>query len=92
MADGSGTVSVLLGNGDGTFQAPMSVLVGNAPFSVVVGDFNGDGAPDLAMIGANDVSVLLGTGEAAPRSRGSGRPSSGTRAVSDETLVTPIQS
>ncbi|HKV61586.1 MAG TPA: VCBS repeat-containing protein, partial [Candidatus Acidoferrum sp.] len=41
-------VSVLLGNGDGTFQAVRNFPVGEAPVSVAVGDFNGDGIPDLA--------------------------------------------
>ena len=40
---GSNTVSVFLGNGDGTFQTQASYAVGGGPSSVVVGDFNGDG-------------------------------------------------
>ena len=48
----SNTVSVLLGNGDGTFQAAVNYGVGTKPFSVVVGDFNGDGKPDLAVTNA----------------------------------------
>src|SRR5437867_12391463 len=40
---GSNDVSVLLGNGDGSFQAAQSFAVGNGPTSVAVGDFNGDG-------------------------------------------------
>ncbi|WP_193789081.1 FG-GAP repeat domain-containing protein, partial [Zavarzinella formosa] len=63
---GDGTVSVLLGNGDGTFApAPGSPsAVGAGPFSVAVGDVNGDGKPDLvtANFGGNTVSVLLGGG------------------------------
>jgi len=42
-------VSVLLGNGDGIFQAAVNYGVGSPPFSVPVGDFNGDGKPDLAV-------------------------------------------
>jgi hypothetical protein len=43
-----GTVSVLLGNGDGTFQAAMTYgSGGNETQSVSVGDLNGDGKPDL---------------------------------------------
>jgi hypothetical protein len=45
----SGFVSVLLGNGDGTFQAPVSCVVGPGPFSLVAGDFRGDGHTDLAV-------------------------------------------
>ena len=46
---GSNNVSVLLGNGDGTFQAAVNYAAGNAPNSVAVGDFNGDGKADLAV-------------------------------------------
>ena len=62
----SGTVSVLLGNGDGTFQAQTSLYRATAaPYSVAVGDFNGDGKPDLAATNyyGNTVSVLLGNGD-----------------------------
>jgi hypothetical protein len=63
---GYGGVSVLLGQGDGTFLTAQSYATGNGPVSVAVGDFNGDGKPDLAV--ANDtypgtVSVLLGQGD-----------------------------
>ena len=58
------TVSVLLGNGDGTFQEARDSAVSTVgPSSVAVGDFNGDGVPDLAVVGANGVSVLLGHGD-----------------------------
>jgi hypothetical protein len=61
----SNNVSVLLGNGDGTFQAARNFGVGSYPLSVAVGDFNGDGVPDLAVANAssNNVSVLLGNGD-----------------------------
>jgi hypothetical protein len=54
-------VSVLLGNGDGTFQPAMTYDAGGYPKSVAVGDFNGDGTPDLAVSlpGSNGVSILL---------------------------------
>src|SRR5216684_5547948 len=61
----NGSVSVLLGNGDGSFQTARSFGAGIWPSSVAVGDFNADGVPDLAVAnrGSNDVSVLLGNGD-----------------------------
>jgi hypothetical protein len=59
-----GTVSVLLGQGDGTFLYPQTFPAGINPTSVAVADFNGDGIPDLAVAGfAGTVSVLLGQGD-----------------------------
>ena len=62
---GSNNVSVLLGNGDGTFQAPANYSAGNTPVSVALGDFNGDGKLDLVVANSNSgsVSVLLGNGD-----------------------------
>ncbi len=62
---GDNTVSVLLGNGDGTFQAPVNYAVGNFPVSVVVGDFNQDGKQDLAVANqsSQSISLLLGNGD-----------------------------
>jgi hypothetical protein len=59
------TVSVLLGNGDGTFQPAVNYGTGVGPWTVVVGDFNLDGTADLAVANANagTVSVLLGNGD-----------------------------
>jgi len=61
----SGTVSVFLGNGDGTFQSQVTYATGSGPMSAAVGDFNGDGIPDLAVTNmwGNTVSVLLGNGD-----------------------------
>ncbi len=62
---GDNSVSVLLGNGDGTFRTHANYPTGNSPQSVAMGDFNGDGRPDLAVANAGDntVSVLLGKGD-----------------------------
>ena len=66
VANNSGNnISVLLGNGDGTFQPAVNYGVGSSPESVAVGDFNRDGKLDLAVtnINRNSISVLLGKGD-----------------------------
>jgi hypothetical protein len=62
---GSNTVTILLGNGDGTFQAGVDYATGSEPDSVIVTDFNGDGKPDVAVRNytSNSVSILLGNGD-----------------------------
>ncbi len=57
-------MTVLLGNGDGTFPFKLTYSVGNGPDHVAVGDFNGDGHLDLAVTNYSDntVVVLLGNG------------------------------
>jgi hypothetical protein len=69
---GSPKVSVLLGNGDGTFQPAVNYAAGNNPYSIVFGDFDGDGYADLAVTsdtdlanppGQNSLNVLLGNGD-----------------------------
>ncbi len=44
-----GDVSLLLGNGDGTFQAPISIAAGKVPRDLGSGDFNEDGKLDLVI-------------------------------------------
>jgi hypothetical protein len=58
------TVSVLFGNGDGTFQTKVDYVVGCQPFGVAAADLNGDGKVDLATANYVDgtVSVLLNKG------------------------------
>jgi hypothetical protein len=79
VADGrAGTVSVLLGNGDGSFRPAVAYPVGVSPLEnpavggpreVRAGDFNGDGKLDLAAArlgtgsGGGGVSLLLGNGD-----------------------------
>jgi len=61
-----GKISVLLGNGDGTFQPQVTYKGGDAPWQVAVGDFNGDGKSDLAVTREGKpglVSILLGNGD-----------------------------
>jgi hypothetical protein len=60
-----GLVSILLGNGDGTFQAKHDFAVGSNPQWAAAGDFNGDGKIDLAVANYYDgsVSILLGKGD-----------------------------
>ncbi len=65
-----GSVSVLLGNGDGTFQAHVDYGTGVSP-TLSTADFNGDGIPDLAigsqthpdLIGFAEVAIVLGNGD-----------------------------
>jgi Bacterial Ig-like domain (group 3)/FG-GAP-like repeat len=61
---GNQGVSVLLGNGDGSFQAQQPYPIGVEPIAVAVGDFNSDGAPDLAVVDfAGSLIVLLNNGD-----------------------------
>ena len=61
----SNNASVVLGNGAGSFSAATNFAAGNTPVAIAVGDFNGDGKPDLAVgsggIG-HTVSILPGNG------------------------------
>src|SRR5262249_23163068 len=58
------TVSVLLGNGDGTLQTKTDFTTGTNPSSIAAADLNGDSHTDLAVTNqnSNSVSILLGIG------------------------------
>lgn len=67
----NGTISVFIGNGDGTFQSPVNYSVGVSPQMLAVADVNADGAPDLIVANecaeeacdTSSVMVLLGNGD-----------------------------
>jgi hypothetical protein len=62
------TVSVLLGNGDGSFGAKADFGTGANPSAVAIGDLNGDGQPDLVSVNyvSSTVSVLMNTSVGIP--------------------------
>src|SRR5207249_2146949 len=72
----TGGVTVLLGRGDGTFRTGAAIPTAGRPYALLLGDFNGDGRPDLAvasgsylssptggLVRTGGVTVLLGTGD-----------------------------
>jgi hypothetical protein len=63
LLDTTGAVTMMPGNGDGTFRNAVRYAAGTAPVSLVVGDLNGDGKPDLALADnfTNSVEVMLNT-------------------------------
>ena len=63
-------MSVLLGNGNGTFAAKTDYAVEYGPGYVAIGDFNGDGKPDLVTANAfRSISVLLNNGNGTFKTR-----------------------
>jgi hypothetical protein len=56
----SSAVSILPGNGDGTFQTPVSFFA-KYPYALAIGDFNGDGKGDLAVAAFYGVTLLTNT-------------------------------
>jgi hypothetical protein len=63
-----GNVAILLGNGDGSFQAPVVYNCGATPRIPVVADFNGDGNADLAIPNYFGFAIMLGNGDGTLRS------------------------
>jgi hypothetical protein len=65
----NGNVSLLLGNGDGSFQSARNFAAGDFPDAIAVADFNGDGNPDAVVanfgtsLGTPSISLMLGDGK-----------------------------
>jgi FG-GAP-like repeat len=58
-----GIISILLGNGDGTFLPSVNYAAGGFASWIGVADFNGDGNPDVAVNASGGTVMLLGTGD-----------------------------
>ncbi len=60
-----GSVSILLGNGNGTFESKVDYAVGSNPYGIALGDFDQDGNLDLAVVNtsSNTVSILISNGD-----------------------------
>ncbi len=56
------SVAVLLGNGDGTFATPVTYTLPVGPY-LSISDFNGDGAPDLAIAGSDLIAIMINNGD-----------------------------
>jgi uncharacterized repeat protein (TIGR01451 family) len=62
--ENSNNVSILLGNGDGTFQPPVNYPVGPFPQNIQLADFDEDGKSDMAVISlTGGLSILRGNGD-----------------------------
>lgn len=75
LSNGCASVGILLGKGDGTFGSPTIYSDINGPTAIAIGDFNGDGNLDLAVVdndtnnngGESGGHLLLGDGKGAFR-------------------------
>jgi len=63
LEQGTGTLLVLLGNGDGTFQAPLSSPSGASLSVVAAADLNGDGNADVIGVDNGSLLVYIGKGD-----------------------------
>lgn len=88
--DTSNTIQTFLGNGDGTFQNPTSYPAGDLPRIVATGDFNHDGAPDLAVAcSQGGISVFLNNGGTHVTDVGNPNPANPLQPVTFTATVTP---
>ncbi|PYV49937.1 MAG: hypothetical protein DMG92_09440 [Acidobacteria bacterium] len=66
IVDASGSLAVLLGNGDGTFQGPTRIATSNRAFFIAAADFNNDGKLDVvasSSVYPASLDILLGNGD-----------------------------
>ena len=63
VANIGGGVSILMGNGDGTFRAKINYAAGGGPISIDLGDLDSDGKLDLALANrySDTVSIFINT-------------------------------
>jgi hypothetical protein len=91
-ANNSGVVSIILGNGDGTFQAAIPYPVGTKPRFLLAGEFNGDGRADLIVLDeeGNSAAVLLGASLTMTATGGATQSAIGGIAFADPLAVTVL--
>jgi hypothetical protein len=61
--DSTGSLSILFGNGNGTFQPRIDYEVACTPTAIATGEFNGDGHLDVAVDCPGVVNIFLGNGD-----------------------------
>jgi hypothetical protein len=80
-----GTLSILLGNGDGTFLQQQTYSSIGQPFAIAIGDLNGDGVPDL-VVGSDNTGLNVFLGDA----NGDGGFIAGVFLSGGECLLEPV--
>ena len=88
----AGVVSVLLGNGNGTFQPPVAFNPGGSgSIALAVADVNKDGKPDIMVVDATGIGVLINASTKATTTKlvSSKNPATFTQTVTFTATVTP---